>query len=1144
MGYGLARGEDSPSSPGVAEVGAAAESRQGSGLSAQHVLAEWRGSPTIAAPLSPLPRVDLFGNYLRFCDLAPIQGRGFSFGANPGHRCAQPRAIAWIPGGDRRTFISTSTAPVGYTLSMAPLRSLLRLSAFLLLASLLPALPFRLPAAFDDFDDGNDDGWTRFDPLNSAGVAGPVEFSFPNGAYRLVAPVPAVGAAGPARAFTYLAGQEYTDFYAAVDIVNWDDSINQAFGILGRARNIGLGQTTGYVCNYDPNQTGSRPGGQFQMNRVTGEAEDGTIAAADIKLISGRSYRFVCIGAGATLSAHVFDLEDLTSPLVSIAANGANDDRAVTYPEGAFGLFNFYRGDATDPIGIPDVTFDNFEVHAANPFPSLLPGIAHGKPGLAQVIHRSPSANANFYSASQGIRFTVSTLSDEESVDPSSITLVLNGDDVTDQLDVSSSAGGYEAVFSGLRPNETYQAVITSANLQGQGTTNRFSFDTFEASLLEAGEHIAIEAEDYNHGAGLFQDNPPPSGITEDGGQVNGNGAGYFELSGVPEVDYFDFDGSPQSENDYRADDAVGLRPGSEQVQPGPLVNDTPRARYTGSGARDYQIARSEAGEWLNYTRTLPAGAYRIYLRAASIAAQDVLLSRVVTDPSQPNQQTEPLGHFAVPNQVTPQTYLLFPLLDPDDQPVEIELSGVTTLRLTLGGPAQEFAYRRTLVLNYLLLAPVSSDDPNLVVTRGGVFGILPAGSGPVERSISIFNSGTAQELQITGAALSGSESDHYEILSSPSSLAPGGSDSLVVRFDPGSAAGAFAATLLLTSNDASDPEIAVDLSARIPLPAGLIAHYPLDDAGPETAADTSGNRFDAVYSVNGGSFEFGRAPLASGTAVGFTEGTGAAFLLLPREAAAFSGDFSVSMWLEQSPADANGTLISLGDQADPFALALAGGQLIWGVEGQQEFASEALVQPGSPTHLVLTYARQANTALLRFYLDGVLAAEKTDATLIQSTSGAVFQAGGMNGALGFTGSLDDVQIYNRAVEPADAAFLFSNPGSTLAGDEPPDPNLDSDGDGMTDAAEAVAGTDPFDPASFLTILSIDGVPNGFDVVWSSVAGRNYQVEHLPELGSAWNSVADVPAAGETTSFADRDPARAALPKGHYRVRALPPALD
>ena len=63
---------------------------------------------------------------------------------------------------------------------------------------------------------------------------------------------PGADPAGPARIFSYIDGEVLTDFYCAVDIVDWNDSINQAFGILGRVGNIALGKTTGYVCNYDP----------------------------------------------------------------------------------------------------------------------------------------------------------------------------------------------------------------------------------------------------------------------------------------------------------------------------------------------------------------------------------------------------------------------------------------------------------------------------------------------------------------------------------------------------------------------------------------------------------------------------------------------------------------------------------------------------------------------------------------------------------------------------------------------------------------------------------------------------------------------------------------------------------------------------
>ena len=45
-----------------------------------------------------------------------------------------------------------------------------------------------------------------------------------------------------------------SDFFVEVDLLDWDNELNQAFGFLIRAETIALGQTTGYVVNYDPQQ--------------------------------------------------------------------------------------------------------------------------------------------------------------------------------------------------------------------------------------------------------------------------------------------------------------------------------------------------------------------------------------------------------------------------------------------------------------------------------------------------------------------------------------------------------------------------------------------------------------------------------------------------------------------------------------------------------------------------------------------------------------------------------------------------------------------------------------------------------------------------------------------------------------------------
>lgn len=210
---------------------------------------------------------------------------------------------------------------------------------FTSLFSVFFALTAVAQVQMDSFDDGNDDGWDRFSPLDVVGASS--IFTFPDypgdgHGYRLQSPAPAVDAAGPARTFTNLP-QVYSDFYSAVDILDWNNDVNQAFGILFRADNIGLGQTTGYVMNYDPQQaSGAR--GQIQFNIVTNESDQGTIGAADISLEPGHDYRFVISAQGDTFRGWVYDHLDLTAPLVSYF--GVDD----LYSNGKIGLFNFYRG--------------------------------------------------------------------------------------------------------------------------------------------------------------------------------------------------------------------------------------------------------------------------------------------------------------------------------------------------------------------------------------------------------------------------------------------------------------------------------------------------------------------------------------------------------------------------------------------------------------------------------------------------------------------------------------------------------------------------------------------------------------------------------------------------------------------------------
>ena len=104
----------------------------------------------------------------------------------------------------------------------------------------------RLHAEADDFNGGNDLAWTHYDPLADYGVAG--RFTFPNGGYRIqtLAPSPSPAALGNGRTGS-LRATSYTNFYLSVDLVDWDDSLPQAAGLLARVGTPGLGTTTGYA---------------------------------------------------------------------------------------------------------------------------------------------------------------------------------------------------------------------------------------------------------------------------------------------------------------------------------------------------------------------------------------------------------------------------------------------------------------------------------------------------------------------------------------------------------------------------------------------------------------------------------------------------------------------------------------------------------------------------------------------------------------------------------------------------------------------------------------------------------------------------------------------------------------------------------
>ena len=128
--------------------------------------------------------------------------------------------------------------------------------------------------------------------------------------------------------------------------------------------------------------------------------------------------------------------------------------------------------------------------------------------------------------------------------------------------------------------------------------------------------------------------------------------------------------------------------------------------------------------------------------------------------------------------------------------------------------------------------------------------------------------------------------------------------------------------------------------------------------------------------------------------------------------------------------------------------------------------------------------------------------------------------------------------LYAR-VDAVNNAGVEGPLSATSVGTPVLDPAADADGDGMTNAAEDAAGTNPLDAGSNFRVQSVvrSAVNASVQITWSSVAGKRYQVESTTNLASGtYTAVSAVlTATAGSTSFTDQ-PTGTML---FYRVRII-----
>jgi hypothetical protein len=321
----------------------------------------------------------------------------------------------------------------------------------------------------------------------------------------------------------------------------------------------------------------------------------------------------------------------------------------------------------------------------------------------------SPVPGTVYFPASGVVGFTARTLGTTNSIPTTSISLTLNGVDVSGGLIFGGTANNRTAAYTGLVANTIYRAVIVVSDQAGRSSTNSLLFDT-----LVENDVTTIEAENYNFGtnstcagngtagvvdAGGYLQNPLPSTYNNTSGLYTNQATGYVDRVGWPGVDYLDLNatGGSLSSNVFRFCDPVGTiaTTPSEPKRPAYITENVP----------DYALQHIRTGEWWNYTHTYPNSNYLVYLRvsSSSVQAQQFQLARVTSNRSVSNQTTVLLGTFNIPYTGTVNTYTYVPLTDVLGNPVQVSLNGEETVRLTAN------SILGSAYVNFLLFVPQAS---------------------------------------------------------------------------------------------------------------------------------------------------------------------------------------------------------------------------------------------------------------------------------------------------------------------------------------------------------------------------------------------------------------------------------------------------
>jgi len=299
-----------------------------------------------------------------------------------------------------------------------------------------------------------------------------------------------------------------------------------------------------------------------------------------------------------------------------------------------------------------------------------------------KIVDINPDGSMLLNDATVGFNFTA--LSAITNIDSSDVHLLLNGTDVSSRLTVSGGGSSQLAVsYDGLQANQQYNAVITITDKAGATASAAVNFDTFSTG------NFSWEAEDYDFNGRQYINNPAPLGV------VNGS---YANQPGRPGVDYYE---SGAWGGDLTLRESYGVGPGIA------VARDATRWYDLDAGSQDYLLGWFDGGitngDWVDYTRSIPAGSYNLFCRLSSQGLGQCQVSAVTDGAGTSSQTTQVLGTATLDSL---GNWAYAPVVGTNGSPIVLNYTNTSNVETF------QVAATSNVSLNFFMLVPVSAKAP------------------------------------------------------------------------------------------------------------------------------------------------------------------------------------------------------------------------------------------------------------------------------------------------------------------------------------------------------------------------------------------------------------------------------------------------